>query len=124
MNLPKKQQGMTVLGWLMLISIVGGATTLGVRLVPHYMDFNTAVTLLDAMAREPGMINQRTVGLRAMFKKKLKINNIYEFDLKERLKIKRASDRINIDLEYEIREPVVSNVYILLTFKHNIVLRD
>lgn len=124
MNLPKKQRGLTGLGWLMLILIVGGSTTIGVRLVPHYMDFNTASSLLDTMAREPGMINQPNVNLLAMYTKRLKINNIYDFKLKERLKMKRSADQVTIDLDYEIREPIVANIYILLTFKYKVELRD
>jgi len=124
MNLPKKQRGLTVFGWLMLIIIIGGSTTIGIRLVPHYMDFNNAVSLLEGMSREPGMINKRTVDMTAMFRKRLKLNNIYNFDLKERLKIKRGPDKVTIDLEYEVREPIVANIYVLMIFKHHVQLRN
>ena len=124
MNLAKKQLGMTVIGWLVLISIVGGATTIGIRLIPHYMDFRTAVSLLEGMTNEPGMINKRKTDMIAIYRKKLKLNGIYDFKLKERLIIKRAPDKVSIDLVYEIREPVMSNMYVLLIFEHHIQLTN
>ncbi|MDK1023638.1 MAG: DUF4845 domain-containing protein [Gammaproteobacteria bacterium] len=124
MNLQKKQQGLSGLGWMLLILIVGGTATLGIRLIPHYVDFNTAAAILDGMSREQGLISKRTSDIEAMFKKRLKLNNIREFKLDERLTIKRASDRIIINLEYEVREPLVYNIHVLLTFKHNVQLRN
>jgi hypothetical protein len=122
MKLPKKQRGMTILGWLAVISIVGGITTIGVRLVPHYMDFNTAVKLLDSMTREPDMINKRTSDMVAMYTKRLKLNGIYDFQLKERLKIKRGSEKVKFRLAYEVREPIMTNMFVLLIFEHEVEL--
>jgi hypothetical protein len=124
MSLPGKQRGLTALGWLVLVLVVGGTTSIGVKLVPHYMDFNTAVRLLEGMTREPGVIHSRTADLRANFQRRLKVNNIYKFDLKERLKIKRVNGRMNFDLDYEVREPITTNINILITFKHNIELKE
>lgn len=124
MNLPEKQQGLSGVGWLLLIVIIGGTTTFGIRIIPHYIEFNTASAILDTMSLEQGLVNKRISDIKDLYKKRLKINNIRKFKLDERLTIKRGSDRIIINLEYEIREPLVSNIYLLLAFKHNVQLRD
>jgi hypothetical protein len=124
MNLPNKQRGMSALGWLLLIAIVGGATTVGIRLVPHYLDFNNAVNLLESLKSEPNMINRRKSAMLARYTKKLKINGIYDFNLKEKFKIKRYPDKVTFDLAYEVREPIMSNMYVLLVFEHHAELKE
>ena len=124
MNLPGKQQGLSTSGWIFLILIIGGLTTLGMKLAPHYMDFNTITTLLDNMSREQGLVDKRASEIKAMITKRLKLNNIRDFGLDEKLTIKRASDRLIIELNYDAKVPIAGNLQLLATFAHKVELRD
>ena len=48
-----KQRGASFLGWLLIVVAVGSAAVLGLRLVPHYIDYQTIVSVVDAPAGGP-----------------------------------------------------------------------
>jgi hypothetical protein len=124
MNLPNKQQGMSASGWIFLILIIGGMTTIGMKLIPFYMDFGTVKTVLNDMSQEPGLVNKRLSVIEGMIVKKLKLNNIRDFGVKDRITLKRASDRVVIDVMYNEKIPVVANIQLLVSFDHRVELRD
>lgn len=124
MKARRSQQGLSLSGIIIVLLMAGAATSVGLKLVPFYMDFNTIGAFLDTMAQENGMVNKRTVELKAIITKRLKMNNIRDFKVEDRMTIKRAADRVIIDLDYEIREPVVYNISLLLSFKKKVELRD
>ena len=124
MNSRIKPRGLSATGWLLLIVIVGGFASVGAKLVPHYMDFSTASNILDNLSQQQGMVNKRTSDIKAMVLKRLKLNNIRDYNLNERMKVKRTADRIIVNLDYEVRVPLVGNSFVLLVFKHTVQLRD
>ncbi|NJN52901.1 MAG: hypothetical protein HC809_15225 [Gammaproteobacteria bacterium] len=44
------QGGMSILGWLAVVLAIGGSAMLVVRLAPHYIDFETLVTVVEALS--------------------------------------------------------------------------
>ncbi len=124
MSLPQYQKGLSMAGWIFLIMILGSVITLGTKLTPLYWDHNTMSKILDKMVPERGMVALRDTKLRALIKKRFKLNNIRKFDLKNNMTIKRPENRVIIDLNYEVRLPLVYNVDIIATFEKQVILRD
>jgi len=56
--------------------------------------------------------------------KKLKINQIRTLPLEENLTLKSTKDRSQVILDYEVREALVSNVDVVLSFDKKIELRN
>jgi hypothetical protein len=76
------------------------------------------------MEREPGLVNKTVPDIKAMLIKRMKLNNIRDFDLDNRMVITRASDRITIDMKYEGRVPLAGNLDIVASFEKHVQLRD
>jgi len=124
MSFLKKQAGLSASGWMFLIVIIGGIVSLGAKLAPYYFDHTTVSTILEGMTNEPGLIEKRIPELDALIIKRLKLNNIRDFDLGNRMVMNRGSDRIIIDLNYEVRIPLVANLELLASFEKHVELRD
>jgi hypothetical protein len=124
MNNLKKQSGLSASGWIFLVLIIGGFVSIGAKLAPYYFDHTTVSTILKSMTNEPGLVDKRIPELDAMIVRRLKLNNIRDFDLGNRLVMKRGSDRIIIDLDYEVRIPLVSNLELVASFEEHVELRD
>ena len=56
--------------------------------------------------------------------KKLKINQIRTLPLEENLTLESTKDRSQVILDYEVREALVSNVDVVLSFDKKIKLRN
>jgi len=56
--------------------------------------------------------------------KKLKINQIRTLPLEENLTLKSTKDGSQVILDYEVREALVSNVDVVLSFDKKIELRN
>lgn len=124
MNLPQYQRGLSGAGWMFLIMVIGSVVTVGTKLAPLYLDHNTMSNILDRLAEEKGMVAKRDVDLTNIIKKRFKMNNIRDFDFKNHMTFKRPENRVIIDMNYEVRLPLVYNVDLIASFKKQTVLRD
>ena len=116
MKFSNRQRGLGVAGWLILIVVFGGITTIGMKLVPLYLDHNTMSNIIDGVAAEPNIGNKRNIDIQEMIINRFKINNIRDFDWKKNLVIKRDSEGVKIILDYEARVPLAGNVDLMAKF--------
>ena len=109
--------------WIFIILVFGGSLSMGLKLVPLYMNHNTMSSVLDAMAEEDGLAARRTNDLQQMMMQRFKMNNIHEFDVKENVEIKRSSNGTEIIMDYEVRIPLVQNLDLIAAFEKSVELR-
>jgi len=123
MNFPQKQRGLSFAGWIFLLLIFGSAMTLGLKLVPAYMDHNTMANVLDGIASEDGHALKPISMIQDLVKKRFKLNNIREFDFKENMKVEAGNNGTTITLDYEVRMNVARNLDLIATFNKQVELR-
>lgn len=119
----KWQRGLGMGGWIFLILIVGGATSLGMKLIPLYMDNNTVVNVLDALATESGMEQKTDAAIFDMIEQRLKVNSIRDWPIADRMEIKRSSRRTELVMDYEVRMPIFQNIDVIVSFNKSVELR-
>tara|TARA_Y100000310_G_scaffold344974_1_gene460892 strand:- start:5047 stop:5421 length:375 start_codon:yes stop_codon:yes gene_type:complete len=124
MSFPYHQRGLSIAGWMFLIMIIGSGIAIGMKLAPLYLDHNTMSNILDRLAEEKGMVIKGNTELTDIMKKRFKMNNIRNFDFKNHITISRPEDRVVIDMNYEVRLPLVQNVDIIASFEKQTILRD
>ena len=123
-HFPKRQAGMGVGGWLMVLMIIGSMATIASQVVPVYMDHNTMANILDGMAAENGMGQNRDDQLQKIIKNKFKMNNIRDFPIAENIVINRTSNGVEIVMDYEVRMPLVKNMDMIASFDKSVELRN
>jgi|APSaa5957512535_1039671.scaffolds.fasta_scaffold146340_2 hypothetical protein len=123
-HFPKRQAGMGVGGWLMLLLLIGALATVASQVVPVYMDHNTMSGILDGMAAENGMGQKRDDELRKIVKSRFKMNNIRDFNIKDNLVINRTSNGVEFVMDYEVRMPLVKNMDMIASFDKTVELRN
>ncbi len=113
---PRRQRGLALLQWMVLILIISGTAMLAIRTVPHYIDFYTMVSVVEARPKNQVHVMSKKK-IRDSLLKRFKINNIREFDLTKIVAIERKRGATALTLEYEIREHLFYNVDVVLSFK-------
>ena len=110
-----RQAGVSIVASLMLVAIIGMVGTLSVRLIPHYIDYGTIVTVVEELP--PDKVHKMGAGeLRESLKKRFLVNNIRDLDPGKILKIERKREGTSLILDYERREPLVYNVDLIMVF--------
>ena len=120
----KHRQRGSIGGVLVILLVVAAVVSVGSRVIPLYLDHNTMGTIMEKMSLENGLALQSEGNIRDTMRKRLKMNNIRDFDLKEHLKIDRSKVGTELVLDYEVRIELVSNLSLIAAFNKKVSLRD
>jgi len=120
----KHRQRGSMGGVIVILLVVGSVVSVGSRVVPFYLDHNTMGTIMEKMSQENGLALKTEASIRDSMRKRLKLNNIRDFDLKENLKIDRSKVGTELVLDYEVRIDLVSNLSLIAAFNKKAHLRD
>ena len=110
------QRGMTMLGFLVTLSVVILFLYCGMKIVPMYIEFYSVKKALASMATEPEAANATKDALRTMFKRHMTIDYVSVVK-PEMLKIESTDTGYNLVVEYERREPLVANLDVVGKFR-------
>ncbi len=122
--LPIRQRGLSFFGWLLAMMVLGSLITVGLKLIPSYIDHHTMSGILDSVAEERGMASKRQYELEDTIKKRFRVNNIRDFNHKDNLQIKRGKSGVKVILDYEVRVPLFYNVDLVARFDKSVSLRN
>ncbi|MEE9343017.1 MAG: DUF4845 domain-containing protein [Gammaproteobacteria bacterium] len=112
---PKQQQGMTMIGWIIVLGLIAFFVTVALRLVPVYMEYSKVASVLDATATETGIASKGKKEILLLLGKRFRINDVKTVSAKD-VKISKNGPKLDFHLAYERREPFIGNVDIIASF--------
>lgn len=114
-GLSRRQRGISKLGLLMLLVLITGFFTVGMKLGPIYIDHNL-ITGISQDLIDNGEASNMTVGdLRQRVSDGLRVNNIRGFDLTD-ITMRKDNGNPIITIAYERRVELVANLDVIATF--------
>lgn len=119
----KKQRGITLLSWLIIIAFVGFQAMILIKILPVYLTDSSIKSLWEGLESDTTLVGANPKAIRAVVYKRLKINNIYDMN-KEDIKIKKAKGVYIVSLEYEPRGTIVGTLDYIMSFKHEAKIRS
>jgi translation initiation factor RLI1 len=115
MSGPRRQRGMGLAQLMILILIVGGTATVAIRTIPHYIDFYTMVSVVEALPENQVHVMSKQK-IRDSLRKRFKINNIRDLDIAKVVGIERKRGATALTLDYEVREHLFYNIDLIMSF--------
>lgn len=112
----RQQEGAVSLGIIIIIAAVGGFLWLSLRLIPHYIDFETVKSVMEDLPG-PQVHEMDKSAIRESLEKRFKINNLRTFKVRDVVKIERTSKSTVVNVAYEVREPLMFNIDVVLSFQ-------
>ena len=110
-----KQRGITFIGFLVVLAVVGFAAFIGMKLFPMYQEFHAVKSAAKGLAGEPGVGDMDPSKIQDLFFRRLYIN--YSETVKpEHVKIERIDSGWNLKVSYEARKPLVYNLDVVGKF--------
>ena len=112
----RKQGGMTLTSFLMVLIVVGFALYVGMKLFPMYQEFYAVKTSMKALAKEPGSNDPSKA--QEMFFKRMDMN--YSDSVKrDNIKFERTDGGLRMVVKYEVRRPLLGNLDIVGNFENS-----
>jgi phosphorylcholine metabolism protein LicD len=110
------QKGMSILSWLMLLSVVAFLASAAFKVLPHYFDY-MALEKMIASVETDKAANIRSVGeFYSHVYKGMQINSIRGVEVRDILEIKVENNEFLAHLKYEKREPLIENIDLVVRF--------
>lgn len=113
-----KQQGITFLGLLILVTFVGLFVYAGIRLTPAFLEYMQVKKALNEVAEEAeGQASERDI--RISLQRRWDIEDIEGLDVRD-IEIARDGDVFTINAAWDVTAPFVANVQFLVSFDETV----
>lgn len=116
-----RQHGMTGMGWLTILFLIGFFALLTFKLAPIYLENYSVKSILHSFKEEPLITQKSKADVRRMFMSRLITNGIRDIK-KDKIKVDKKPGILKIGIAYFVRKPMVGNIDVIVTFDHEIEL--
>ena len=111
----RKQRGITLMSFVVVLAVVGFAAYIGMKLFPMYQEYYSVRSAAKGLAGEPGVGDMDPSKIEDLFFRRLYIN--YSENVKpENVKIERIDNGWKMKVNYEVRRPLVGNLDVVGVF--------
>ena len=118
----KQQQGLTMIGWLILLIPFAIVFYAGIRLTPVYLNYMKVTHTLEQVSTEVDSASATIGGIRNAIEKHFEIESVDYPDSKD-LKISRDNGVWVVEASYDDQAPLFANIFILVTFDKTVRLK-
>jgi len=117
----RRQRGLSWLGWIALLLVVGFAVTVAAKIVPAYFDYFNLVEIAQNVQQDPGLQDASMPKLRYAIRSRMRINNIGDLGrLHDLMNIQHVNGALVLDIDYEVRRHLLGNVDLVLHFQKRV----
>jgi len=132
----KKQQGATLISWMIGIAVGILLVSGGLKIGPHYMEYNSVKSFMNGIAAEPGIKTKNKREIMTRIEKYLNINSMeglsksyYGAKAKKPgmempfklIKLKKSNER-QLAVNYEVEAPWLGNIAFLMDYAYQVEL--
>ncbi|MFC7301637.1 DUF4845 domain-containing protein [Cognatiluteimonas weifangensis] len=111
----RTQSGMTLIGFVVVLGVVGLFAYIGMKLVPMYSEYYAVQQALKGLQAEPGIANRDPAKIQDLFFRRLYIS--YAENVKpENVKLQRVDRGWSMSVDYEVRKPIIANLDVVGKF--------
>lgn len=123
MNMHRKTKGITLIGFVILLCVLGFFAYMAMRLIPMYVEYFGVLRAMEQVRQEPASANQSLAQIRSSLN--LKFNTQYVDDASvppQAISLKREGGASTLRIAYEKRVPFLYNIDLVGKFDKSINL--
>lgn len=122
-SLNTRQAGMSAIGLIFLLLIIGFVTLITLRLLPMYLENFSVATALESLKNEPELAIKSAPEILSLLQKRLDVNNVDNVK-RNNIGIKRNDASVTVSIKYEVRKPLIANLDVVSKFDRSIEVRQ
>lgn len=122
----KKQRGMTLIGWAIVLGIIAFFATVAMRLIPMYQEYFSVVQIMESMKVELKENSLTKQQVKVLFEKRFDTG--YVFSVKsDNMEFIPGKDNYSVKkvvIDYEVRKPFIAQISLVGHFHEEIDVGD
>jgi hypothetical protein len=115
----KRQNGMTAIGWLIVLALIGFFVLLTLRMLPSYLEYYKVVSTLDSLKKEGTMSSPAEI--RKLIDRRFNISYVEAIQPKDVI-IKPVGPNYRVIADYESRKHIFANVDVVMSFYKEVLV--
>jgi hypothetical protein len=115
-----QQRGMTTIGLILVLVVLGLIAFGTIQLVPVYLENMKIVQMLNQTKTQLDGQKPSVRMIRDALYRRAEIESLNDIDTKKDFIIKPVPKGYSVSIKYERRKPYVANVYLLAAFEHSV----
>lgn len=116
-----RQCGISVLGLITVLILIGFVGLMVMRLVPVYMESFEVGGIVNGLAEDSSLHGATHAQLRQALNRRFSVNNIQSVD-RDEITFERERDGTRVVVEYEARVPLVGNLDGIASFRKEVLV--
>ncbi len=117
----ERQRGLTVIGMLLLIVVLGFMALVAMKVIPMYIQYFTIKSTIESIRKEPQMAQMGLAEIQIAIQKRFDIGYVDKITAKD-LKLRNERNGRVLDLVYEDDQPLFYGLHIVLKVNEAIPL--
>ena len=118
-----KQRGITLIGFIFVLSFALFISFIGMKIGPIYMEYYSVVSAMNGVASERGSANLSPYDIRVKVLNRLYVSYSAENVKEKHIKLTR-SNGVHLRIAYEVRKPVIGNLDVVAMFDRSVRLSN
>lgn len=114
-----RQRGMTLIGWIMTLTVIGFFALFAIRLTPVFLEYQSVVSSMSQLKELPAQAS--IVDIRRSLDKSLYINGVEDVEARD-FDIRKEGGGTVVAIEYESRTGFIANIDLLVSFSHSVTV--
>ncbi len=117
------QKGISLLGGLVLLALLGFLASTAFKVLPHYFDYWTMKKIIESVSSDKAQQIDTVGSFYSHVEAGMQVNNIRDLDARKILNVTLDGDVFAAHLQYEQREPLIGNADLVVKFDHEFSVR-
>jgi Tfp pilus assembly protein PilE len=113
----KRQEGMTAVGWLIVLALIGFFTLLALRMVPSYLEYYKIAQTLETIEAEGAL--DTPAAIRRLLERRFDISYVHSITPRD-VSIKSAGGNWDVTAKYDSRVHLFANVDVIMSFNKKV----
>ena len=113
------QSGMTGLGWVIVLGLIGFAAMITIKMVPIVMEGITVKRHVESLQQVPLITKMSKAEIRNLLQKRFDVDDVESVKRKD-IKIERKPGHLIITVDFEIRKPLLGRYDIVGKHKNKV----
>lgn len=109
------QEGMTAIGWLLVLGLIAFFTLITLRMVPLYLEYGKVASVIDSLQNEPGITSKTRSEIVSLVSRRFDVNDVRNVDPKI-IKVSKDKGVLTVSINYERRRHLLGNVDVVTIF--------
>ena len=118
-----KQRGITLIGFIFVLSFALFISFIGMKIGPIYMEYWSVVSAMNGVASERGSANLSPYDIKVKVLNRLYLSYAAENVKEQHIKLVRKNG-VHLRIAYEVRKPVMGNLDVVAKFDRSVRLSN